>query len=73
MEYDGMPPNGLAFSCRERAAQNGVKKPTILRAKRSTATPCWVAARLWRFSMRYLLYILLRELDANLPSLSFAG
>src|SRR6266545_4204947 len=36
MEYDGMPPNGLAFSCRERAAQNGVKKPTILRAKRST-------------------------------------
>jgi len=32
------PPNGLAFSCRERAAQDYIKKPTISRAKRSTAT-----------------------------------
>jgi hypothetical protein len=36
-------PNGLAFSCRERAAQDAFKKPAILRAKRSTATPGWAA------------------------------
>jgi hypothetical protein len=29
----------LAFSCRERAAQDGFKIATISRAKRSTATP----------------------------------
>ena len=34
-------PNGLAFSCRERAAQTSIKKRATLRAKRSTATPCW--------------------------------
>jgi hypothetical protein len=34
-------PNGLAFSCRERAAQDDFKKGPISRAKRSTATPCW--------------------------------
>jgi hypothetical protein len=34
------PPNGLAFSCGERAAQDDFKKARILRAKRSTATPC---------------------------------
>jgi hypothetical protein len=26
------PPNGLPFSCRERAAQASIKKPAILRA-----------------------------------------
>jgi len=29
------PPNGLPFSCRERAAQNGFKNRTISRAKGS--------------------------------------
>ena len=33
-----MPPNGMAFSCRKRAAQASIKKRAILRAKRSTAT-----------------------------------
>jgi hypothetical protein len=32
--------NGLAFSCRERAGRR-LQKPTILRAKRSTAMPGW--------------------------------
>jgi hypothetical protein len=32
-------PNGLAFSCRERAAQDHLKKAAISRAKRSTAMP----------------------------------
>jgi hypothetical protein len=31
----GMPPNGLRISRRERAAQEGIKKGTISRAKRS--------------------------------------
>jgi len=34
-------PNGLAFSCRERAAQGEFKNRTISRAKRSAAMPCW--------------------------------
>ena len=38
MGIDGLPPNGLAFSCRERAAQDGFKKGPISRAKRSAAT-----------------------------------
>jgi len=38
-------PNGLVFSCRERAAQNDFKKARISRAKRSTATPCSAACR----------------------------
>jgi hypothetical protein len=42
-----VPPNGLAFSCRERAAQGEFKIRTISRAKRSTAMPCW-ATRLAR-------------------------
>ena len=37
-------PNGTAFSCRERAARASIKKPPILRAKRSTATPGSAAA-----------------------------
>ena len=36
-------PNGLAFSCRKRTAQDHIKKATISRAKRSTATPCSAA------------------------------
>jgi len=47
---DERRPNGLAFSCRERAAQGGFKKGTISRAKRSTAMPCWTAALVWAFS-----------------------
>ena len=47
------PPNGLAFSCRERAAQASLKKGAILRAKRSTATPCWTAARSCRALGRF--------------------
>ena len=43
-------PNGVAFSCRERAASNHVKKPTISRAQRSTATPGWAARRAVRLS-----------------------
>src|SRR5690349_18025745 len=39
----GLPPNGLAFSCRERAAQDHVQKATISRAKRSAAMPGWAA------------------------------
>ena len=45
MEFDRLPPNGLAFSCCERAASHRFKKATISRAKRSTATPCSVAGR----------------------------
>jgi hypothetical protein len=37
-----MPPNGLAFSCRERAGE-AFKMPTISRAKRSAAMPGWAA------------------------------
>jgi hypothetical protein len=37
------PPNGLPFSCRERAAQQGIKKATISRAKRSAGTAGWAA------------------------------
>jgi len=33
-----MLPNGLAFSCRERTAQDHAKKAPISRAKRSAAT-----------------------------------
>src|SRR5262245_53211037 len=33
-------PNGLAFSCRERAARDDFKKATISRTKRSTAMLC---------------------------------
>ena len=33
----------MAFSCRKRAAQASLKKRAILRAKRSTATPCWAS------------------------------
>jgi hypothetical protein len=33
------PPNGLVFSCRERAAAERIKNPTISRAKRSAGTP----------------------------------
>ena len=40
-------PNGLAFSCRERAAQDDAKKATISRAKRSAATPGWAARLAW--------------------------
>jgi hypothetical protein len=39
------PPNGLAFSRRERAAQDDLKKPTISRAQRSAATPGWAATK----------------------------
>jgi len=43
-EIEGVKrPNGLAFSCRERAAQDHIKKATISRAKRSTAMPGWAA------------------------------
>ena len=38
----GLPPNGLAFSCRERAGKT-VKIRTISRAKRSAAMPGWAA------------------------------
>ncbi len=38
-----LPPNGLAFSCGERAAWEHVKKATISRAKRSAAMPGWAA------------------------------
>src|SRR5438045_2501549 len=34
-------PNGLAFSCRERATQDVLKKGTISRAQRSAALPGW--------------------------------
>jgi hypothetical protein len=44
VEHNRAPSNGLAFSCRERAAQISIKKGAILRAKRSTATPCSAAA-----------------------------
>jgi hypothetical protein len=37
------PPNGLAFSCRERAGK-GSQKPTIARAQRSAAMPGWAGA-----------------------------
>src|SRR4051812_40943298 len=37
-------PNGLGISCRERAAQDGLKMQAILRAKRSAACPCSAAA-----------------------------
>jgi len=40
-EYDGLPPNGLPFSRRERAAIVLHQKRTILRAKRSVATAGW--------------------------------
>src|SRR6266540_1043127 len=39
-----LPPNGLAFSCRERAAQDHVKIAPISRAKRSAAMPGWAGA-----------------------------
>jgi hypothetical protein len=35
-------PNGLVFSCRERAGRC-LQKRTISRAKRSAGTPCWAA------------------------------
>jgi hypothetical protein len=40
------PANGLAFSCREHAAQNDPKKARISRAKRSAAMPGWTAGAL---------------------------
>src|SRR5258708_39119059 len=36
--YSIAPPNGLAFSCCERAARDRIKKRTISRAQRSAAT-----------------------------------
>jgi hypothetical protein len=36
-------PNGLAFSCGERAAPESIKIGTISRAKRSAAMPGWTA------------------------------
>jgi hypothetical protein len=38
-------PNGLPFSCRERAAQTA-KKPTISGAQRSAGTACWASRHL---------------------------
>jgi hypothetical protein len=38
--------NGLPFSCRERAAQDHLKKDPISRAKRSVATAGSVALRM---------------------------
>src|SRR5262245_18665108 len=38
-----MVPNGLAFSCRERTAQDHAKKAPISCAKRSAVTPGWAA------------------------------
>lgn len=35
---------GLAFSRRERAARDGIKKGRISRAKRSVACACWTAS-----------------------------
>ncbi len=42
-ECDSLRPNGLALSCRERAAHNHVKIATISRAQRSAAMPGWAA------------------------------
>ena len=42
-----MVPNGLAFSCRERTAQDHAKKAPIACAKRSAANPGWAAAVQW--------------------------
>ena len=41
-------PNGLAFSRRERAAQDCIKKGTILRAKRSDWNALFGGSRLGR-------------------------
>jgi hypothetical protein len=43
---DCAPPNGLPFSRRKRAAQEGIKKGPISRAQRSAGTAGWVAAPL---------------------------
>src|SRR5215213_4764342 len=48
---DGERPNGMAFSCRERAGRS-VKKRTISRAKRSAAMPCrWADGLIYGFLM----------------------
>jgi hypothetical protein len=43
-EHDALPSNALRFTRRERAARDNLKKPTILRAKRSGASACSAAA-----------------------------
>ena len=47
--FQASPPNGLAFSCRERTG-NAFKNPMISRAKRSAAMPGWAVAQGIAFS-----------------------
>jgi hypothetical protein len=53
------PPNGLAFSCRECAARDNPKKPTISRAKRSAAMPGWAVGFLAPHSLGFAHSILM--------------
>jgi len=59
-----MVPNGLAFSCRERTAQDHAKKAPLSCAKRSAATPGWAAAVQWHRR---------RLVTADLPLALFAS
>jgi len=48
-------PNGLAFSRRERAARNDIKKHTILRAKRSDCNAV-LDGNLWKCVIQKLFF-----------------
>jgi hypothetical protein len=67
-------PNGLCVSRRERAAQNDIKIPAILRAKRSAARTCWARARnslqeiyLWSYTAAKNVYNSVNDILKWLP------